>query len=156
MTIIEAIDKINELKPNDYAQNDKIAWLSTCDGIIQRNIVDKHSVREYAPYDMPVPPPQKDDMSWTLDLGKPPMPIPAENRPEFKGYDEHTDLNTKLLAYPPYDELYITWLESKIDYYNGEYTKYNNAVLAFNDQMQAFENDYNRRHIPLGRRIRYY
>lgn len=123
MTIIEAIHKIDELKPNAYAQNDKVAWLSTIDGTIKRNIIDKH---------------------WGSHLVK------------FDGYDENTSLETELLAYPPYDELYIQWLESKIDYYNGEYVKYNNAATAFSDTYTAFENDYNRTHKPHGRRFLYY
>lgn len=42
MTITEAINKIDALKPNNYSQPDKIAWLSTLDGIIKKEIIDTH------------------------------------------------------------------------------------------------------------------
>ena len=42
MTIIEAINKIDSLKPNNYSQNDKLAWLSKIDGIIKAEIIDTH------------------------------------------------------------------------------------------------------------------
>lgn len=46
MTIIEAINKIDALKPNNYSQPDKIAWLSTLDGIIKKEIIDTHEGSE--------------------------------------------------------------------------------------------------------------
>ena len=42
MTIIEAINKIDALKPNNYSQDDKIKWLSNLDGIIKSEIIDTH------------------------------------------------------------------------------------------------------------------
>jgi hypothetical protein len=42
MTIIEAISKIDSLKPNNYSQEDKIEWLSNLDGIIKTEIIDTH------------------------------------------------------------------------------------------------------------------
>lgn len=42
MTIIEAINKIDSLKPNSYTQEDKIKWLSILDGIIKKEIIDTH------------------------------------------------------------------------------------------------------------------
>ena len=56
----------------------------------------------------------------------------------------------------PYDELYVLWLESMIDYTNGEYVKYNNASIRHNDVYQAYANDYNRHHMPKGKKICYY
>lgn len=46
MTIIEAINRIDSLKPNNYTQDDKIAWLSTLDGIIKTEIIDTHEGSE--------------------------------------------------------------------------------------------------------------
>jgi hypothetical protein len=42
MTIIEAINKVDELKPNSYTQLDKIRWLSNLDGTIKTEIIDTH------------------------------------------------------------------------------------------------------------------
>ena len=42
MTIMEAISRIDDIKPNAYSHGDKVAWLSAIDGIIQREIIDTH------------------------------------------------------------------------------------------------------------------
>lgn len=42
MTIIEAINTIDAIKPNSYEQTEKIKWLSTLDGRIKREIIDTH------------------------------------------------------------------------------------------------------------------
>lgn len=67
---------------------------------------------------------------------------------EFDGYTEDTDPNTVLLAPAPYDEMYIRYLEAQIDYTNGEYAKYNNAILMFNASYEAYASYYNRNHMP--------
>lgn len=123
MKIIEAINKSDELKPNGYTQSDKIRWLSACDSMIKRNIIDTHEGGE-------------DE--------------------EFGGYNDETDLTTELLVPEPYDEMYLTWLESKIDYTNGEYGKYNNSITRFNDTYKQYESDYNRTHMPKGTRVKYF
>lgn len=42
MTLLEAINRIDVLKPNSYSQGEKIQWLSNLDGIIKREIIDTH------------------------------------------------------------------------------------------------------------------
>lgn len=42
MKILEAITKIDTLKPNSYSQTEKIKWLSTLDGTIKNEIIDTH------------------------------------------------------------------------------------------------------------------
>ena len=42
MKILEAITKIDALKPNTYTQTEKIKWLSTLDGIVKKEIIDTH------------------------------------------------------------------------------------------------------------------
>lgn len=123
MKIIDAINKIDAMKPNVYPQEDKIAWLSALDGMIKRDVIDRHEGWEQVP---------------------------------FTGYDTSTPLDTEMIVGAPYEELYVTWLESKIDYANGEYVKYNNSITRFNDLYTNFDNDYNRNHMPLGKRIRYW
>ena len=74
----------------------------------------------------------------------------------FKGYDEMTPLTQELLISHPYDDVYIKWLESQIDYANGEYNKYNNAVEMFQTAYDGFRNYYNRNHMPKGKRFKYF
>lgn len=42
MTIIEAINRIDSLKPNNYTKQDKVKWLSTLDGLIYDEIIRTH------------------------------------------------------------------------------------------------------------------
>lgn len=42
MTIMDAINRIDSLKPNRYEQSEKIKALSTLDGIIKNKIIDTH------------------------------------------------------------------------------------------------------------------
>ena len=51
MTIIEAINHIDSLKPNSYTQADKIIWLSNLDGIIKNEIIDTHEGSENVTFD---------------------------------------------------------------------------------------------------------
>lgn len=73
----------------------------------------------------------------------------------FTGYDDSTDPNTELLVPAPHDEMYLRWLEAQIDYHNGEYDKYNNAIIMFNTAFEAYQSFYTRSHLPVirGRRF---
>lgn len=67
----------------------------------------------------------------------------------FTGYDDSTSLDTELLVPAPYDEIYLRWLEAQIDYHNGEYDKYNNAIIMFNTTFEAYKSYYNGIHKPV-------
>ena len=123
MTLIEAINRIDVLKPNTYSQEEKIKWLSNIDGIIKKEIIDTHEGAEGV---------------------------------IFNGYDEFTPLTTELLVPAPYDDIYLRWLEAQIDYANGEYARYNNVVQAYNDAYSAYFRHYNKTHMPLGKKFRFF
>jgi hypothetical protein len=123
MTLIEAIDQINALKPNTYGHTDKVKWLSNLDGIIKAEIIDTHEGAEQV---------------------------------TFTGYNEDTDLATELLVPAPYDSIYLRWLETMIDYANGELARYNNSAQAYNDAYKAFERHYNRAHMPQGKKFKFF
>ncbi len=74
----------------------------------------------------------------------------------FKPYDIETDIETTLIAPPPYDNLYILWLESKIDYNNSEFAKYNNSSVAFNNAYAEFQKYYNRTHMPKRHKLKFF
>ena len=42
MTIIEAINRLDELKFNTYTQDDKVEWLSRLDSAVKLQIIDSH------------------------------------------------------------------------------------------------------------------
>lgn len=74
----------------------------------------------------------------------------------FAGYDEDTAPDTELFIPPPYDDIYLKWLEASIDYVNGEYGKYNNSITMFNEAYSAFERYYNRTHMPMGTKFKFF
>lgn len=58
MTIAEAIDHVDRLKPNQYAQSFKIKWLSKLDGQIYREIFATHegsTMESFGGYDETTP-----------------------------------------------------------------------------------------------------
>lgn len=114
MTINEAIERLDALKPNTYKTEEKIRWLSELDQRIKNLIIDTHEGGAAA----------------------------------FSGYDEQTDMETKLLVGAPHENIYILWMSMQIDFYNGETKRYNNDVIAFNDAFQIFSNEYHRTHLP--------
>lgn len=74
----------------------------------------------------------------------------------FKGYDENSSLTTELLVPAPYDDIYLRWLEAQIDYANNEYGKYNNSITLYNSAFANFERHYNRKHMPLGKKLKFF
>lgn len=123
MTIMDALYRIDEVKPNRYSQSEKIKWLSIIDGVIKSEIIDTHEGGE--------------------DV-------------VFNGYDDSTEISTKLLVPAPYDDIYLFWLESRIDYWNGEYDKYNNSITTYDTAYRAYANHYNRNHKPKGNKLKFF
>lgn len=66
----------------------------------------------------------------------------------FFGYDADTDPDTVLLAPPPFDQMYLRYLESQIDYHNGETERYNVSALVFNRVYESYANYHKRHHLP--------
>ena len=46
MTLMDVLYRIDEVKPNSYSQSEKIKWLSTLDGMVKKQIIDTHEVKE--------------------------------------------------------------------------------------------------------------
>lgn len=123
MTIMDAINRIDNLKPNRYDLVEKIKWLSTLDKRIMCDIVSRYEGSEDVVHN---------------------------------GYTEESALTTELLAHAPHDEIYLYWLEAQIDYWNGEYSKYNNSIEMFNTAFKAFATHYNRTHMPRGKKFKFF
>lgn len=115
MRIIEAINRVNALKPSQYDEGTMIAWLSELDADIRRTVIDTHE-------------------------GAPSCP--------FYGYGID-DINAELIVSAPFDVIYPTYLQMKIDEANGETTRYNNSSAMFNSQLQNYRRDYNRTHVAI-------
>lgn len=74
----------------------------------------------------------------------------------FTGYDESTPLDTKLLVPAPYEHLYLRWLEAQIDYHNAEIGKFNNSISLYNTAYSALEKYYNRTHMPIQQKLKFF
>ena len=123
MTIMDAIYRIDELKPNSYSQSEKIKWLSTLDGLVKSEIIDTHEGGENI---------------------------------AFTPYNENSDLSILLLIPAPYDDIYIRYLEMQINYANGEFGKYNNSMDMYDKAYEAFAKFYNRTHMPIGNKFKFF
>lgn len=72
----------------------------------------------------------------------------AENV-RFNGYDDKTDLHTTLLVPPPFDEIYLRWMEAQIHYHDSEIDRYNSAITMYNTAYDGFRDHYTRQHKSL-------
>lgn len=117
MTIKEALERIDGLKPNTYDSAEKIRWLTELDARVHRELLMTHAH--------------------------------GEDEEIFEGYTGETEPETELLAIAPYDGMYLYYLESKIDYYNGEQGKFNNSAAMFNTAYADYANFVNRVRLPL-------
>ena len=116
MTIIEAINGIDALKPNKYTQDQKIEWLKRLDGQIKEQVIDTHEGGE--------------DVTIADYTTAP--------------------LTTQLLISAPYDEIYINYLAMKMDFAAGDFRKYNNNAVLYNESLSEYRKWYNRTHMPKG------
>ncbi len=53
-------------------------------------------------------------------------------------YDYEKDKEKHMLVEPPHDKLYAAYLAAKIDYANGEYSKYENSRTMFQAHYNEF------------------
>lgn len=64
---------------------------------------------------------------------------------EFYGYDGTTPLTTVAKAPDEYGEIYICYLNMKLDYMNGEIGRFNNSAELFNHMYKEMQDFINRR-----------
>lgn len=143
MTIKEAIDKINNLNPNQYSEEIMVDWLSRLDYQIFNDIILTHE-----PDILPTPPePRVEHTGSPLDLRPRRVIIP---KPELEPYSVE-NMAVPLLVKFPYDELYIHYLQMKIDEANKETEQYNNSAVLFGSYYENFTKHYNEEHMPIQR-----
>lgn len=131
MKLQQAMDRVDEMRPNMQSRTLKLDWLSELDGLIWREIIIRHfmTTEEYAAYD---------DRYGKNEAGY--FNIPA--------YDEDTDEGKDLLVPFPYDNLYLYWLMAKIDEQTLEQDKYNSDRAMFNASYESFSDFWTRNHMP--------
>ena len=105
MTIMDAIYRLDELKPNRYSQSEKIKWLSSLDGLIKSEIIDTHEGGEnvvFSVYD------ENTDLSTVLLVPAP--------------YDD---------IYLRWLEAQIDYANGEYGKYNNSITAYNDAYAIY-------------------------
>ena len=63
--------------------------------------------------------------------------------------------DAELMVPDPYSKLYISFLAARIDFSNGDYGRYNNDMMMYNADLQAYTDWYNRRRLPLQQPLRW-
>lgn len=105
MTIIEAINRTDSVKPNAYSQQEKVRWLSTLDGTVKNEIIDTHEGAEeiiFSGYN--------DETPLNTELL---IPAPYED------------------VYIRYLEMQIDYANGEYGKYNNSAAAYNTAFSAF-------------------------
>ena len=133
MTLIQAVNEADNLKPNMYGLPEKIKWLSRLDRRVFDEILLTHelSEEEKAPF------------------------LNEDGEMAFSEYTED-DQDRELIVGEPYDEMYVHWLSAQIDWNNREYAGFNATNAVFEATWSAFRNAFNRTHMPKGGRKIYY
>lgn len=135
MKISEAINRTDALKPNQYTPEQKMLWLSELDARIYNDILLTH---EDNPFEKAPEEPTEDTDDVADDV------VEEEETPMFP----YTDEETTLIAEFPYDCMYISYLQAKIDEANEETQRYQNSAAMFNAQYDDYARFYNRTHMP--------
>ena len=144
MKVKEAIDRIDNLCPNQYSEEIKVDWLSRLDHQIFNDIILTHE---------PILPPPPEEIvaeSKANPLDQKVIPRPLPPKPEFEPYTTD-NMAVPLLVPFPYDRLYIAYLRMMIDEANKESIQYNNDAILFNSYYEDFSSHYNREHMPINR-----
>ena len=105
MTILEAITRVDAVKPNSYSQTEKIYWLSVLDGTVKAEIIDTHEGAEAVSFSG-----YNENTVLTTELL-----IPAP-------YDE---------VYIRYLEMQIDYANGEYNKYNNSMIMYNTAYSAY-------------------------
>ena len=56
---------------------------------------------------------------------------------KFEAYTEESAPDTRLLVPPPYEEVYLRYLEAQMDYANGEFDRFTEKYLS--QEKEAFD-----------------
>lgn len=143
MKIGEVIAAVDELKPNTLDEDRKRSWIWE----LELHVMDflKGFESPHAGEGLHESKTQKE-------------PKTQKESDEEKGYSglEIPEDDVELLVPAPFDSVYRFYVESQVDYANGEIEKYNNSRAMYNNMLSEYENHYRRHHMPKGRKVKLY
>lgn len=67
---------------------------------------------------------------------------------EAAPYQYPEDADKPLLIGYPFEDVYVHYMEARIDYANREYSNYNNSMLMFNAKFDEYRKAWLREHMP--------
>lgn len=157
MTIQEAIDRVDRMKPNQLEPEEKINMLCKLDQMIWNEIFTKYKIG-YQESVQPQP-----DGYWPDPLSPDPISEKPQHRtpsisdivPPKPLYTNETDTSTELLVESPYDDVYPFYLAAKIDLINQEFDLYSNNQALYNNAYQTYVDYVHRTYPPRARRTRW-
>lgn len=124
MTIRECIDGVDNVKPNQYSDEDKVLWLSFLDGIIINDVIKTHEGYEgqhdlFSVYSV-------DDMSAVM-IAEPPYDVLYDAYLKMK-IDE---ANGETARYNNSATMFNSYLDAYKRYYNKYHMPYQKNKLKF-------------------------
>lgn len=137
MTPNKAIEIVDSLRPNPYSEEDKLRWINELDGMVKRLVFqwdEKYKTDMKAQYEKEKI--TEEEYNAFLDI--------------LKDYSYPEDMDTELLIQAPFENVYASFLEAKIDYHNREYGNYNNSAMMFETQFSEYKKSYIREHKAKG------
>ena len=142
MTIQQAIDMADTMKPNMMPQDTKVLFLQEIDQLIYKEILLKHAHTAEEEV-LPVYVTPADEEAADADE--------QEEESEEEESEEESDSgdDRELLVPDPYSMLYLYWLMSKIDLLNQEIDKYNNDRALFENAYDTMSDWWTRTRMPL-------
>lgn len=120
MTAAGMIEQFNIERPNSIEDRIKMEWLRKCEA----NIIDSVILlRKIGPED--------------------------RTAEDWKEYLDNFGYDTELILKEPYDDLYIYFLDQRMGLNNNDTKRYNVASRLFDNAFLAFQQKYNREHLPI-------
>ena len=142
MTLQEALDIVDEMKPNMMSRKLKLKYLTEIEQLIFDEIVSKHYPKGWTP-------------PRTIRPAEDPMDRQEEEaaeeqeKPEKPVYNEQSDDGTVMIVPDPYSMVYIYWVMSKIDIQNQEDARYNIDRAHFENAYNTMSDWWTREHMPV-------
>lgn len=120
MKLSDAKAQLAEFKAHSYSDEQLVRWLSDLDSKIWNEVIRWH---------------ENTNESGDGDM----------SQPQVYSAD---DMQTVLIVPEPYSDLYIKYLCAMIDYFDGDFARYNNGMVMFNVAYEEYSGWYNRYYTP--------
>ena len=142
MTCNEIITAVDALKPNEYTTSQKLELLTYLDRVMLEDILLSHANNICTAEDAPESP---DAGQLWLDISGDSMVLKRFTTDNlFEEVFPYTNTSDILLFDDTAAEIYRLYLMVQIDFYNSEYTRYNNDSAMFNEAYSRFERAFTR------------